>query len=118
MSNPNIWRCRIGNIRPKAGGATVRLLDGRHDLQCLEVKDHFYKEGSSAIEGFDRPAGYALVVWSLDGGCRVAHNIHDASKVQMPTLASFVRDQVAAASAWDVAHEAIDFRLFNSDGED
>lgn len=92
--------CRIGRIKPKAGGATIRQLN-------LTQRDEAQKnlvDRAAIISGFYEPGeihGYVVFAWTKDGYTSIGYMISQEGVVGARLLPSFVADALRSRMIQD-----------------
>jgi hypothetical protein len=90
LMNPH---CRIARIRPKNGGAEVRILDanpGARDDNQHHLQRHAREIGQRYPAG--ALAGFAVIGWGFDGAYLMGYAIHEKSPITETLMAAFVHD--------------------------
>ena len=110
------WHCRIGNIRPKAGGATLRVFDSNAVREIAEVGRWLEVLPQRVREVFPEGLiGAAMVVWSGDGSSKPFYSVGNHSPIPWRLVPAYVHDrlseEVNQRNARDAANEVIDERF-------
>lgn len=108
------WRCRIGRIRPKAGGAVVSVLDAA-DVRARLIADGRFSGVVGEVRS-DFPegvAGYALVVWSASGAGKSYYCLPWNGPIPARLVPAYCHDRLTEDIVTDRAAEAVANRVID-----
>lgn len=87
--------CRIARVRPKNGGAEVRILDanpGARDVHQHNLQRHSREIGDRFAAG--KMAGSMVIAWDFEGAYLLGYQVHNKSPITETLMAAFVHDAI------------------------